>query len=131
MNTYDKYIDKLTLDKIPLKLEYASHLRDLYPLDLDNFTLEEVFTPLSLHNIAEFKLYSPDYAITGYFQGSPEDIYESKLFTIDPNGPHILYVTGMSKKIKDDPNFRLNDPLWVGYWEDNRIGYLFQIIDKL
>lgn len=131
MNTYDKYIDKLTLDKIPLKLEYASHLRDINPLDLNNLTLEEVFTPLALHNVAEFKLYFPDYAITGYFQGSPEDTYESKLFTIDPKGPHRLYVTGISKKIKDDPNFRLNNPLWVGYWEDNRIGYLFQIIDKL
>ena len=49
---------------------------------------------------------------------------------MDENGTDILFVTGIPKTRNSNTMFRLEKFLWISYWEDNNIGYLYQIIRK-
>ena len=52
------------------------------------------------------------------------------IFIMDENGTDILFVTGIPKTRNSNTMFRLEKFLWISYWEDNNIGYLYQIIRK-
>lgn len=73
----------------------------------------------------------PDYGVSGWYV---KNLYVGPMFTIDPNGPHILYVTGRPRAGELPPEhrkmFRLEGSVWVHFWEDNKFGYLTQIINK-
>lgn len=73
--------------------------------------------------------YLPDYVIPGYWL---KDLLAPQ-FLVNINGPHLLYITGIPKAIKDKTErskFRFNDKLYVSYWEDNNLGYLFQVVNR-
>lgn len=67
----------------------------------------------------------PDYGI----YGSLWHHMDTNTFEVDWLKPeHKLFVTGIPKGEILDP-FRLRDITWSSYYEDERRGYLFQIID--
>lgn len=64
----------------------------------------------------------PDYGNYGKFKS------QYHTFIITPVKPeHKIYVTGIPKGSVLD-NFRLEDLVWSSYYEDDRRGYLFQVI---
>lgn len=69
--------------------------------------------------------YYPSYAIRGnYINGNQFN----QIFEVDPFGKHLLCFTG--RPLGDDnPKFRLENPLYRYYWQDNKVGYLTQIIE--
>lgn len=85
-------------------------------------TLEStvVFDNILLPSKYEDKLRLPDYGNIGIFTGDN--------FIITPlNATDWFLVTGIPKKEILD-NFRLEGVIWSSYYEDDRRGYLFQII---
>lgn len=71
----------------------------------------------------------PDYGITGVYQRISKDTRQ--LFHIQSDGPDALFITGIPKSGTCDTfsnQFKFQDPLFISYWEDSEIGYLFQII---
>lgn len=72
-------------------------------------------------------MYDPQFAVVGKFVCLHQN--QKRIFNIDTTGPHILYVTEVPKGADTKP-YRLNNLLWASYWEDNRRGYLYQIISR-
>lgn len=70
--------------------------------------------------------YHPSYVLRGtYINGNQFN----QIFEIDPLGKHLLCFTG--RPLGDDnPKFRLENSLYRYYWQDNKIGYLTQIIES-
>ena len=104
-----------------------------YSLEEEDVLVEDIFEPLSNTHAP----YLPDYAIFGYFKH--ENRYMERSFYLDQGGDSILCITGVPKRTvkKDltpdvDKKFRFSENIlkWVSYWEDNKVGYLFQVISK-
>ena len=76
-------------------------------------------------NNAKTPYYYPSYAIRGnYINGNQF----TQIFELDPFGKHLLCFTG--RPLGDDnPRFRLENTLYRYFWQDNRVGYLTQIIE--
>lgn len=70
-------------------------------------------------------LNSPDYAIIGEWKtingGAETEFY------ITAQGTYTMYITGVDKGVNHTLR-TIGQPKWKGYWEDNKHGYLFQII---
>lgn len=63
----------------------------------------------------------PDFGTIGTF-------YPVWKFDVNPKGNHKLFITGIPKKTYDLDSYRLKGRLWSSYYEDDRRGYLFQIL---
>lgn len=79
--------------------------------------------------INEDSPFTPDYGVSGYYQGNS---VVGPTFQIVPGGPHILYITGRPKS-NEIPSehrglFRIPGAKFVHFWEDNQFGYLTQVI---
>lgn len=74
--------------------------------------------------------YIPDYAIKGYFK--VDENLKYPVFIENTDGPHLLYITGIPKNIKveEKDKFRFPNTMWLSYWEDNQVGYLFQVVTR-
>ena len=62
----------------------------------------------------------PDYGTIGNFTQ-----WE---FEVNPGGNHKLFITGIPKKTYDLDLYRLKGRLWSSYYEDDKRGYLFQVL---
>lgn len=68
--------------------------------------------------------YLPDMGIRGWYQAINR--YHINQFIIDPKGGDMLFITGVPLSNNRD-DFRQQKPSWIGYFQDNKTGYLFQI----
>lgn len=114
---YKELVKKLTLDKVGID-DFVDELGNI--LISGSFMVEDLMVPLDPYGIN-----LPDYAIFGHF--STIDHYMRKIFHINQKRDHILYITGLDKD-KPKEQYRFPNPVYVSYWEDNKIGYLVQII---
>lgn len=97
-------------------------------LTRDNYSLAK--DKLIKHTFEEVQVTGkpyPDFYIDGFF--FPK---ENNRFEIHKSGPHRLLVTGIPLSV-----FKVNDfinkdpkPIWRSYYQDQKRGYLFQIIEK-
>lgn len=62
----------------------------------------------------------PDYGIIGNFTQ-----WE---FEVNSGGNYKLFITGIPKKTYDLDLYRLKRRLWSSYYEDDKRGYLFQVL---
>lgn len=72
----------------------------------------------------------PDYGTIGTLCnimgfGIPDNSF---IFEVDPKGDHKLFITGIPKKTYDLDLYRLKGRLWSSYYEDDKRGYLFQVL---
>lgn len=116
---YKSLVESLTLDKI--RVNFKSK-RGKY-IDASKITIGECFYPTNGDLGDTF----PDYGLVGDYRVLNH--YKEVIFTPNPSGNYIMYVTGMpllrphySKK------FRLEEVEFQTYWQDSKIGYLTQII---
>lgn len=68
----------------------------------------------------------PDFYIRGTFNPKKRSFE----LTYDQLGffPHALYITGVPSGHLDLDDFKLRDNIWSSYYEDEKGGYLFQIL---
>lgn len=92
----------------------------------------EIEPDVEIGNVAQ-RLYMPgcdkhlpDFYIRGTF--NPKN--RSFELTYDQLGffPHALYITGVPSGHLDLDDFKLRDNIWSSYYEDEKGGYLFQIL---
>lgn len=117
--TYNTYIGKgkLTLIKDHLLVDGTTKIGDIaYPVvildkDIDNSKW-------------------PDYYLMGFYITPTEDDPANMFQIVKPwiECTHYLYITGIPKSAKSLDPFRLQDCIWSSYYEDDRHGFLFQII---
>lgn len=86
----------------------------------EHITVEDI----SAKNV-EPPYYYPSFVVKGnYINGNQFN----QIFELDPFGKHLLCFTG--KPLGDDnQKFRLSDPIYRYFWQDNKFGYLTQIIE--
>lgn len=116
---YPELVSTLTVDKSGIDIVLNSEPIQGSPL------MEDIGIDCHVYN----NPYIPDYVVTGYWLKS--DTQPS--FLVNPDGPHLLYVTGIPKEITNErerDKFRFPDRLHISYWEDNKLGYLFQVISR-
>lgn len=94
--------------------------------DIERILVEDVGIDCSLRSMP----YLPDYVIQGYFLMDPDRLHP--VYTVNREGPDLLYVTGIPKSIphSEKEKFLLPDLKWLSYWEDKYTGYLFQVISR-
>lgn len=111
---YQKQVETLTLEQIPLNFKdmEGNEISKDNPIIDFGYPIENIGCP-----------FLPDYGIKGFFQVI--DHNSKNEFIIFPQGPHILFITGVNKGKTEQ--FKINNPLSISYWEDTHIGYLFQI----
>lgn len=68
----------------------------------------------------------PDFFIRGNYQKINKSMAHK--FTISPNGPHVLFITGTPLKNTDLETFRFKDRLFSSYYEDEIKGCYFQVL---
>ena len=117
--TYNTYIGKgkLAIIKDNLFVDGTTKIGDIaYPVvildnDIDN-------------------LKWPDYYLMGFYINPTEEDPANIFQIVEPwiECTHYLYITGIPKSAKSLEPFRLQDCIWSSYYEDNRHGFLFQII---
>ncbi len=116
--------------KLPIEYEFIG----IKSLKATNGMIYEPWEYISnvLEPFDRSNLFSPDYYIIGSFHYQP--YFMGPSFRIDPLGKHILYITGMPKSNKFANSirlkFRIQGSLWAYYWEDDKYGYLTQVISK-
>lgn len=71
--------------------------------------------------------YVPDFFIRGTYQKINKGM--SHKFIISPDGPHVLFITGIPLKNVDLESFRFKDKIFSSYYEDGIKGCLFQVLD--
>lgn len=117
---------KYAVDTLPLEFT-GLNFRDSDGYNIAPETLvSEIMEPVC----RDGNPFLPDYGIRGFFHN--RGIAGESIFQIDPRGLYLLYVTG-KPHIEDYPEddrfkFHDSDSLWSHYWEDNKVGYLIQII---
>lgn len=113
------------VDTLPLEFTGVS-FKDLDSIIIEPETMvPEIMNPVCRDN----NPFLPDYGIRGFFQYTG---FGQPVFTVDPLGIYLLYITG-KPKVEDYPEedrfrFHDQDSKWSYYWEDNKIGYLTQVI---
>ena len=105
------------------------------PLEIQN-SRGEVIPPgiikssTTIEETGLFYAYSHyDYAIRGKLIPGYKNL--SFKFNIYPEGPHILFVTGIPKSItiEESKLYHFDKALKKYYWQDTKIGYLTQVIE--
>lgn len=94
------------------------------PIDTSRTRVDDIMYPLIQDDKS---MYDPQYAVIGKFTCIHQN--HKRVFYIDTQGPHILYVTEIPKGTDTKP-YRLNNLIWASYWEDKYRGYLFQVVDR-
>lgn len=127
---FPERVKNVTLDKSKITYyiqpEYKNTPCEELPIDSELYLVEDLGLDCSIRS----NQYLPDYVIQGYFKIDKNLRYP--VFIRNQNGPHLLYVTGIPKDIIEPERnkFRFKDSIWLSYWEDKYIGYLFQVISR-
>lgn len=122
---FTNLVENLTIDKISLRFEILNlpNYQDLGP-DLNSWLVSDILQPLNKASV-----FTPDFAIGGFYTESKSG--KSHFIAADiESSTHILFITGVPKEPQVNEKFRFNPVDFVSYWEDNKIGYLTQIIKK-
>lgn len=92
----------------------------------DYITTEEIFDEI----VNPDSPFIPDFALRGYFHYYNQ--FTKPRFIISSDGPHILFISAMPKDIprEDHLKFRVNSPIWLYCWQDNRVKYLIQVAEN-
>ena len=118
-------VGTLLIEDIPIKMWRQNPDGQWWVIQpTHHFVVEDIFIGIP----QDGSPFLPDFGIQGHFMETEKNFY------IDPEGPHIIYVTGVPK-FHHDPTgikskYRMAEVLWLGYWEDTIQGYLFQITQK-
>ena len=77
--------------------------------------------------LTEGNYFAPSYYVRGRYQ---QGNYRNQIFYIDPEGPNVLVITGRPPELglEEANKFRLKDTIYRYYWEDQKFGYLTQIV---
>lgn len=120
---FPERVKSVTLDKSQIKY-YLGH--EDCSINSENYLVEDLAFDCSIRS----NPYLPDYAIKGYFK--IDKYMQNPVFIENTNGPHLLYITGIPKNIPEIEKikFRFSKYIWLSYWEDNHIGYLFQVVTR-
>lgn len=95
-------------------------------IDSTKTRVDDIMYPLITD---EESVHNPQYAVIGRYVPLAKNL--DPVFYIDANGPHILYVTEVPKgNIEGHREYRFEQALWVTYWEDRDMGYLFQVVPR-
>lgn len=127
---FPEKVKSVTLDKS--RITYYLQTTDIdniyneLPINPEIYKVEDLAFDCSIRS----SQYLPDYAIKGYFKVDENLRYP--VFIENTNGPHLLYITGMPKNIsvEEKNKFRFQNHMWLSYWEDNLVGYLFQVVSR-
>ena len=97
-----------------------------YPINPELYQVEDLAFDCSVRS----NQYLPDYAIKGYF--TVDENLQHPVFIENTNGPHLLYITGIPRNLPEVERnrFRFQEHIWLSYWEDKHIGYLFQVVTR-
>lgn len=121
---FTELVKSLPIENIPVKI-YLREGDNFIRLKPSEYLVEDIGIPIQRGP----NPFLPDYAIKGY--------YDNGSFYIEPQneGPHTIYITGVP--IEDDINPKFYVKPWfpivnshegaISYWQDNKVGYLFQI----
>ena len=127
---FPERVKSVTLDKSKityyLQSQEGVRSQEEYPINPELYQVEDLAFDCGIRS----NQYIPDYAIKGYFKVDKNRLYP--VFIENTNGPHLLYISGMPKNIPIDERnkFRFPNPVWLSYWEDRYIGYLFQVVTR-
>lgn len=127
---FPERVKSVTLDKSKITYYLQSQGRvqshDEYPINPELYQVEDLAFDCGMRS----NQYIPDYAIKGYFKVDENMLHPVFIENID--GPHLLYISGMPRNIsvQEKNKFRFPDPVWLSYWEDKYIGYLFQVVTR-
>lgn len=118
---YQEKVKTLTLDKANIVFCILGENQKEIEISL-NYQVSDW-----LYKLYGTGIYGPDYGISGYFR--QENKFSRVIFIINDNGPDKLFVTGVDKTNDNDKvKIRFINPKFISYFEDNELGYLFQII---
>ena len=127
---FPERVKSVTLDKSKityyLQSQEGVQSQEEYPINPELYQVEDLAFDCGIRS----NQYIPDYAIKGYFKVDENLRYP--VFIENTNGPHLLYITGMPKNIsvEEKNKFRFQNHMWLSYWEDNLVGYLFQVVSR-
>lgn len=110
----DLYISKSKLREIRVNGKIMS----------SNTLVKDVALPTTFGNTL------PDYGTIGTLCnimgfGIPDNSF---IFEVDPKGDHKLFITGIPKDALSLKAFKLKHTIWSSYYEDDKRGYLFQVL---
>lgn len=127
---FPEMVKSVTLDKSKITYYLQSHegvqSQEEYPINPELYQVEDLAFNCSVRS----NPYLPDYAIKGYF--TVDENLQHRVFIENTNGPHLLYITGIPRNIPEVERnrFRFQEYIWLSYWEDKYIGYLFQAVTR-
>lgn len=127
---FPERVKSVTLDKSKityyLQSQEGVRSQEEYPINPELYQVEDLAFDCGIRS----NQYIPDYAIKGYFKVDKYMLHP--VFIENTNGPHLLYISGMPRNIPIDERnkFRFPNPVWLSYWEDRYIGYLFQVVTR-
>lgn len=127
---FPERVKSVTLDKSKityyLQSQEGVRSQEEYPINPELYQVEDLAFDCGIRS----NQYIPDYAIKGYFKVDENMLHPVFIENVD--GPHLLYISGMPRNIsiQEKNKFRFPDPVWLSYWEDKYIGYLFQVVTR-
>lgn len=127
---FPERVKSVTLDKSKityyLQSQEGVRSQEEYPINPELYQVEDLAFDCGIRS----NQYIPDYAIKGYFKVDENMLHP--VFIENTNGSHLLYISGMPRNIPIDERnkFRFPNPVWLSYWEDRYIGYLFQVVTR-
>lgn len=127
---FPEMVKSVTLDKSRmtyyLQTQEGVQTRTEYPINPELYQVEDLAFKCSVRS----NPYIPDYAIKGYF--TIDEYLQHPVFIENTNGSHLLYITGIPRKIPEVERncFRFPEYVWLSYWEDKYMGYLFQVVTR-
>lgn len=127
---FPEMVKSVTLDKSRmthyLQTQGGVQTRTECPINPELYQVEDLAFNCSVRS----NQYLPDYVIKGYFKVDENMLHP--VFIENTNGPHLLYITGIPRNLPDVERnrFRFPNPVWLSYWEDRYIGYLFQVVTR-
>ena len=127
---FPERVKSVTLDKSRityyLQTQERVQTHAEYPINPELYQVEDLAFDCSVRS----NQYLPDYAIKGYFRVDKN--LQHPVFIENTNGPHLLYITGIPRNLPEVERnrFRFQEHIWLSYWEDKHIGYLFQVVTR-
>lgn len=127
---FPEMVKSVTLDKSRityyLQTQEGVQTRTECPINPELYQVEDLAFDCSVRS----NPYLPDYAIKGYFKVDKN--LQHQVFIENTNGSHLLYITGIPRNLPEVERnrFRFQEHIWLSYWEDKHIGYLFQVVTR-
>lgn len=127
---FPEIVKSVTLDKSRitcyLRTREGVQTRTECPINPELYRVEDLAFNCSVRS----NPYLPDYVIKGYF--TVDKNLQHRVFIENTNGPHLLYITGIPRNLSNAERnrFRFPERIWLSYWEDKPIGYLFQVVTR-